>query len=215
MKKVLALAVLAALTLSAFGQGQIVFNNRVTTVTPNVSAPIFMADGTTAIAGAAARAALLGGALGLAGAVIPASGDVMAASAGTLSLLQSPSTTATWATFRTGTLAGFVAVGTDSARNSGLAYGSQGLFQVVAWTGAYDTWTAAFDAWKAGTAGVMIGASNPLTRPVSLNPTDLDVPTLQGLESFRLVAPVIVPEPTSLALAGLGAAALLIFRRRN
>jgi hypothetical protein len=209
MKKILAIGALATLTLSAFGQGQLTFNNRVLTVTPNVSAPVYIdvvGSGTNgAASGATVRAALLGGSTS----GTPAS----ASTAGTLALLVSPSTPATWATFRTGTLAGFVAVGTDSARNSGLAYGSTGLFQMVAWEGTQDTWAAAYAAWQSGQ--IRAGFSNPIQSAVTTGPTDLAVPALQGLNPFAIGFNVVVPEPSSFALAGLGAAALLIFRRRK
>lgn len=219
MKKILTLAALAGLSLSAFGQGQVIFNNRATAATPPVQSPFYIDSiGGTLMSGSdtTLRAALLGGATTLTPANIPGSRTNSAggsvAAQGTLSLLASPATGATWATFRTGTLAGYVAVGTDSARDSGLVYGSTGLFQVVAWNGGYNDWASAYAAWLQGTPGVRIGASNPMILPVSLSPTDTSVPTLTGLESFSIVG---VPEPSTFALVGLGAAALLIFRRRK
>jgi hypothetical protein len=208
MKKILAIGALATLTLSAFGQGQVNFNNRVLTVTPNVSAPVYIdVVGSGGLASSNfVRAALLGGST----AGTPASVVGGVYNAGNLSLLVSPSTPATWATFRTGTLAGFVAVGTDSARNSGLAYGSTGLFQMVAWEGTANTWAEAFVAWQSGQ--IRAGFSNPVILPVTLSAVDLNVPTLQGINPFAIIP---IPEPSTFALAGLGAAALLIFRRRK
>jgi hypothetical protein len=204
MKKLLTLAAMAGLTLSAFGQGQINFNNRVTSVTPAISAPVYLdVVGGTLLSGSdtSFHAALLGGAT---------TGTASSASAiGTLSLLASPSTAATWITFRTGTLAGFVAVGTDSARDSGLAYGSTGMFQMVAWQGTETTWAAAYADWKNGL--IKAGWSNPITSAVTTGPTDLAVPNLTGLQSFAIA----VPEPSTFALAGMGVAAMMIFRRRK
>lgn len=74
--------------------------------------------------------------------------------------------------------------------------------------------TAAWNAWKgAQTAG---GVSKTLSLasvggPVPGFPDDAPVP-MTGLESFNIYT---VPEPSTLALAGLGAAAVLIFRRRK
>jgi hypothetical protein len=222
MKKLLALGLLSTLAASAFGQGQVNFQNRATTATPNaVISPIYLGSvGGTLLSGTDTQfhAALLGAAtaLGLAPANIGhgsrTNGTAGADSMGTLPMLASPSTAATWVTFRTGTLAGFLAVGTDSARDAVAPYNSTALFQVVAWSGGYNTWAQAYNAWLSGTPGVLIGASNPLTLPVTSSATALDVPTLQGLESFAIVP---APEPTTFALAGLGAAALMIFRRRN
>jgi hypothetical protein len=45
----------------------------------------------------------------------------------------------------------------------------------------------------------------------TLNPA----PTLNGLRSFNLTGGAVIPEPSTFALVGLGAAALLIFRRRK
>lgn len=201
MKKILALAALTALSVSAFGQGQIQFNNRVTTTTPVVDALIRDAAGMPA-SGTNFRSALIGGST--------AGTPTTAASLGTLNLLASPTTGATWVTFRTGAAAGYVAVGTDSARDSGLPYNTMGLFQVVAWQGTQNTWAEAYQAWKAGQ--INAGFSNPILSGTTTGPTDLAVPSLIGLTSFSIVP---IPEPSSFALAGLGAAALLIFRRRK
>lgn len=133
---------------------------------------------------------------------------------GTLNLLANPSSGATWVTFRTGAAAGFVASSPLDTRDSGLPYSSTGLFQVVAWKGAFATWTDAFAAYQAGTPGVGIGASNPMVLTVTTNLTDMFIPSLQGLESFSIQ---LVPEPTSIGLLGTGLAtiALMAFARRT
>jgi hypothetical protein len=216
MKRGLTIIAATMAILQAFGQGQVNFNNRNTAVTPNVVAPIYWESvGGNLASGTGYRVALLGGSTSLTPAFIPFSrtnGGFGPSTAGTLNLLTSPSTSATWATFRTGTVAGFAAVGTDSARDSGLPYGSTGLFQVVAWSGQFNTWIEAYNAAIADPF-VGVGASNPLILPVTLNPTDLNVPALIGLESFAIVP--FIPEPSSFALAGLSAAALLSFGRRK
>jgi len=206
MKTLILLGLATTLTSNLFGQGQVSFNNRNLAATPNpVSSPIYSGVvGGTLLSGSDFRAALLGGTTDAIPAHIPTSrtNDFSSfVSGGTLLTLSSPTTVATWASFRTGTLAGFVAVGSDDIRDSQLAYGSTGQFQVVVWSGGYRAWNEAFAAWQAGTPGVLIGASNPMILPVSLRPTDLDVPTLQGLESFAIVA---APEPNSGILFGLG-----------
>lgn len=209
MKKLLALGVLASLTLSAFGQGQVVFNNRVTTTTAGVNDAVIDAKvyvdavGGTLCSGSGYRAALLGGAVGS----TPAS----ASSVGTLTLLASPTTAATWVEFRTGAPAGYINIGTDVARVTALPYGTTGVFQMVAWSGNYTTFAAAYAAAQSDLS-VKVGWSALLTRPTSQNATDLNPPNLQGLASFAITT---VPEPSTMALAGLGAAALLIFRRRK
>jgi hypothetical protein len=91
--------------------------------------------------------------------------------------------------------------------------------EMVAWdnsSGLYPTWTEASNAWLAGLIAAgktgtwnqdnIGGAVN--TPPRMINSTD---PTQHAL-SFNLY---FVPEPTTAALAGLGAAVLLILRRRK
>ncbi len=209
MKKILTIAALAGLTLSTFGQGLVQFNNRNTTSTPVVDATIWSGTTNAATGGVllngtdtSFRAALIGGAT--------TGTAASAASAGTLSLLASPATSATFVTFRTGAAAGYLGVSTDNTRDSGLAYGSTGLFQVVAWQGTETTWAAAYADWKNGL--IKAGWSNPLTLATTLNATDLNVTPLAGLQSFAITQ---VPEPSTFALAGMGVAALMIFRRRK
>jgi hypothetical protein len=219
MKKILALTLLAAASVSLYGQGIVQFQNRDTTVTPNVVAPIYV-DATNGAglngSDTTLRAALLGGPSTATAAFIPGSlysGSTGASTAGTLSLLASPSTGATWATFRTGAAAGYVAVGTDAARDTLQPFSTQVEVQVVAWNGGYNDWASAYAAWLAGTPGVKIGASNPLFVTTPSGATDPNLTKLVGLSSFAIVSNV--PEPSTFALVGLGAAALMIFRRRK
>lgn len=219
MKKLLALTALASLSLTTFGQGTVQFQNRDTANVPNVNAPIYLdVVGGTLLNGTdtSLHAALLGGASTGTAAFIPNSrtnGGSGASVVGTLSLLASPSTAATWTTFRTGAAAGYLGVGTDTARDTLQPFGGQAMVQVVAWNGGFTTWTAAYNAWASGTPGILIGASNPLVVTLPAGPTDPNLTRLVGLESFAIVPSV--PEPSTLALAGLGAAALLFIRRRK
>lgn len=205
MKKLLTLAALASLTLSAFGQGQVLFNNRATSATPPLNSPIYLdVVGGVKLEGATYRAALLGGAVG--------SVATSLSGIGNLATLASPNSGATWVTFRTGgTFGGAVAVGSDGARIlPTVAYGQSAVLQMVAWAGNYTTWA---DAYAAGMAAqTKFGWSNPITITTSTSLTDPNLPVLQGLNSFAIT---LVPEPSSMALLGLGAAALMIFRRRN
>jgi hypothetical protein len=87
---------------------------------------------------------------------------------------------------------------------SGVALKGTATLQLYAWVGAYATYADAFAA----------GALNAVS-PTFLNPTGgggspPSLPaTLTGMPSM-----ILVPEPSTLALAGLGAA-LLLFRRRK
>jgi hypothetical protein len=57
------------------------------------------------------------------------------------------------------------------------------------------------------------GVSGPIIINLAIPPAP--APTMAGLTAFGLTPGGIVPEPSTFALAGLGAAALLAFRRRK
>jgi len=86
----------------------------------------------------------------------------------------------------------------------GVAATSTGFFQVDAWIGSQSSYASAFAAnAPTGQSAVFqngTGGGNVLP------------PDLTGMPSFTLGT---VPEPTTLALAGLGAASLLLFRRKK
>lgn len=139
MKKLLTLSAMTLLAVSAFGQGQVMFNNIDKTGTPNILAPIHFDSPTGAvISGTDARACLLGG---------PAATGVATtlASLGNLQVLVSAgSSGATWVNFRTGAAAGYVNVGQDGARVvPGVAYSGSAMLQMVAWTGNFTDWASA------------------------------------------------------------------------
>lgn len=94
----------------------------------------------------------------------------------------------------------------------GQAGGSTITVQVRAWAAtAGQTWDQAYAYAAAHSTEALVGMSGLFQ--VQLATTPPGTPTnLGGLTSFSLVP---VPEPSTLALAGLGAAALLIFRRRK
>lgn len=108
--------------------------------------------------------------------------------------------------FRAGTAAGLwnAILGMVTAQPGG----SKATFQVRAWDNAGGTitsWDSALVRGKSAlvdTATVLGGAGSPPGAPANL----------LGLTSFTLVP---VPEPTTAALAGLGLAGLMIFRRRK
>jgi hypothetical protein len=92
---------------------------------------------------------------------------------------------------------------------TGIAAGANVSYAVIGWVGNF----ASFDAALAGGAAMLgvnataftmaTGGVDPLVPPPSLS-TSFTGLTLQP-----------IPEPSTFALAGLGAAALLIFRRRK
>jgi len=113
-------------------------------------------------------------------------------------------------TFRTGTGAGIVAATTATFANVPKD-AANAVLQMRVFPTSFGSWATALAAWGANTPGVYIGASNPFL--VSAIGGDVNTPpNLTGLLSFSLVA---APEPSSFALAGMGLASLLIFRRRK
>lgn len=206
MKKLLALALMGSFTLTVFGQGQVVFNNLNSGI--GLKSPVYYqptADPASAVLADGTlypdlKAALLGGVTSGTAATIK--------NAGNLSLLAAPSdATATWVGFRSGAPAGYVIATGDTSRVvSGVDWGGSALVQMVGWKGSETTYAAAL------AAGDPVGVSNPLTLTLPTGPTSTDLTYLTGLQSFTITG---VPEPSTFALAGLGAAALLIFRRRK
>ncbi len=114
-------------------------------------------------------------------------------------------------TFRTGAGAGFIAQASDTLGN--VPKDSAGAtLEIVAWdnsSGLYSTWTQASVAWAAGL--IAAGESGPVN--VALIGGDVNTPPNFNTPSFNLY--FTIPEPSTFALAGLGAAAMLIFRRRK
>jgi PEP-CTERM motif len=120
--------------------------------------------------------------------------------------------------FRSGTAAGVVYPTTVTFANIAEASPAATL-ELFVWdnsSGLYSDWTQGSAAWKAGL--IVAGTCGTWTQPMGggivgapnmINPTD---PT-QHARSFNLYT--WIPEPTTPALLGLGAAAMLIFRRRK
>src|SRR6266700_1516584 len=71
---------------------------------------------------------------------------------------------------------------------------------------------ATFDLAKASQGGEW-GVSAPVIVNLAIPPAP--APPMAGLPGFELTMIDVVPEPSTFALAGLGAAALLVFRRRK
>lgn len=102
--------------------------------------------------------------------------------------------------FRTGAPAGYVDVAAGAERSfTTVAPGGSGFAQVRAWKGAA-TWEAASIRGESNIIPVSFGGGSP----------PLPAGDLIGLASFTLV-----PEPSTIALGLLGAAALVAARRRK
>jgi hypothetical protein len=104
--------------------------------------------------------------------------------------------------------AGLFSGGTYTINN--IAEATNAEYFLIGWTGASTTWDAAFAGGSSafGQSAIATTATgDPLATPVPGFPVSLR-PTFPGLI-------LGMPEPSTSALAGLGLAALLVFRRRN
>jgi hypothetical protein len=207
MKKTLIVTFAMACAVSVMAQGKVTFNNRVvgTVVAPvygvNPANTLEMLQGNDATgtpAGSAVYAGpkldgtgysaqlFWGAGLGLTMDMIVNAGPVTA--------------------FRAGNAAGFITAVDGTLPGSTI--GSDLTLQLRAWDnrgGQVGTWA------EAVAAGVAMGYSMPFDH-VAVGGGSLPAKNLVGLQSFNIAE---VPEPSSLALLGLGAAAMMIFRRRN
>jgi len=96
--------------------------------------------------------------------------------------------------------------------NSGNGYaetfvsaGSTGTFEVQGWLGAYSSYAAA------NTAGQAVGWTGSFTETMQSSIGGAN--TIENMPALNLLTSI--PEPTTMALAGLGALSLLIVRRRS
>jgi len=211
MKKLLGITAACALTASAFAQGTVTFQNLTGLVKQWTSATDStlvsatkgnaMVDLITAATGVTLPNPL--GTYNAAGNFIPAY-----------------STLATFLTANPGWTSQAVG-GVNSANGifnngtvslTGIADGANAQYLIIGWTGTEATYDLAVtDKEMLGTSGVFTtGTGDPSTTPPG-TPINLRA-TFTGLT----LAPSgsVIPEPTSFALLGLGAAAMLIFRRR-
>jgi hypothetical protein len=223
MKRLILLAITLTSALSVLAQGTVVFNNRIagTGITHVYSGPLYRTGNGSADVPPGPTDyrfgfTLIGTVGGMTGSttfaqLIGANGAFAPES----SLLPSTSPATT---FRTGAAAGFVA-GTTATFNNIPPDAGAASFELAVWdnsSGLFPTWTQA----SVGIAGGLIAGG----RSAEFNLTQIGgttftppniVSSIPGLGLQSFVAIVFIPEPTTIALASLGAAALFIFRRRR
>jgi len=209
MKKTLLTIIATVLTVSAMAQGTLNFGN---SFSPSFRAPIY-ADNPASPGTSQTGQSALGiptGTTVYGGALLQGTRYVMALYAGPSSVTDPTLLTfVTSGVFRTATgnvlPAGLITTVTD-VPIPGVAPGAQAKLEVR----VFDTTTGAtFDlATDRGRSGLFL--SGPLGGVTTGGP--VLPPDMTGWASFSLAA---IPEPSTFALAGLGAAALLIFRRRK
>lgn len=205
--------ILAALTLtvSAFGQGQVNFNNRITGVGAFV-APIYGVNPAAPTVRIAGNSTANGGTANYTG--VP----LLQGSGFSAALWEGPADSATGLDFtqisaitgfRTATTLGGI-IQTPAVVNTATASGSRAAFQVRAWDNKGGTIANWADALAAGQRGeTATGFSDTFSMTVGGGSSP--APNITGLRSFNLT---IVPEPSLIALGALGFGALLLRRRK-
>lgn len=225
MKKTIVTSLALVAAMGAFAQGTVTFNNVVSgQVSTRVYAPTPGNESVQTVGNTAAQTApgtqtytgaLLTGSgwtaqlWSVSGSVIPA--GVLTPYGLIDASLQASATTTT---FRTGGAAGVVQAPPGAAVLANVALdAASAVLQLRVFPTSFGTWAAAVTAFNENNPLAIIGAS-PMFVVNQIGGNVNTPPNLVGLQSFSLVS-APVPEPGTLALAGLGAASLLLFRRKK
>ncbi len=214
MKKLILTLAVSASTLSLFAQGTVDFNNRNTA--GGFFAPVYGPESGNAQLSKTGNSAagLPAGTQVYTGALLTGSGYRAILFAGPQGSAEGALTAASASsTFRTGTSAGAFAGITVTV--TGVAATETATAQVRVWdntSGLYPDWASAQVAWAAG----LINAGKSALFDIALLGGGVQTPPQPtGMRSFNIYSLSAVPEPSTFVLAGLGAAGLLIFRRRK
>lgn len=198
MKKVLLTLCAAVVATSVMAQGTISFNNR---VTGTIVTHVYL-GGTSQMAGNGANDTPSGG-MDWAGLTALSGAGYSAALLSGVSVDNLVFQPTSVTTFRTGAAAGFIAPVTVTLSNVPKDAPSA-FFQMVAWDNQGGTVTD----WR----NALVSGASPVFTVAGIGGDLTPTPNPVGLQSFNIYP---IPEPSTFALAGLGAAALMIFRRRR
>lgn len=221
MKKLLGILAISALAASAFAQGTVTFGNQTgrvqqwTSTTDNT-----LVYGTAGNAMVQLIAAPAGTALNnaLSGSLTPLGAFLNYSTLGAFLGANPLWTIPTGVGSNPGGLQGTAGVFNDGVLSiAGVAGGANAVYAVIGWTGTYATLDAAITAAMINNANSFIGISGVITTATG-DPSASPPGTPAALKTTftgLVMAPVYIPEPATFALAGLGLAALLMFRRRN
>ena len=203
MKKTLVTMAVAAFAISSFAQGTLlVLNTSGSSFRSQIYGPQ-AGDPSQSLTGNSA-AGVPAGSTVYTGGTLAGSGFTFAVYYGASTVVD-PSTLTLLVTapFRTGGAAGLIAPIPDVVLN-GVAPGASAQLQVRAWDNAGGTITSFANAVTKGSSAMFL--SQPLGGGI------VSSPDMTGWTSFNIYT---VPEPSTFVLAGLGAAGLMIFRRRK
>jgi len=211
-KSIFAFGVVLASTAGVMAQGTLNYSTR---VTGSVVAPIYNTavgesrkEGNTAAGTPAGTQTYLGGLL--TGSGFSAQLFYLAGLDNTEASLVAAAGSVT--TFRTSaTLAGTIATSFQTLPLTSV--GGSATLQLRVWenlNGTLTSWDQAAPFWESGT--IKAGKSSVFNISGLVDNQNPNPPNMDGIRSFNIY---VVPEPSTFLLAGLGAASLLIFRRRK
>lgn len=212
MKRSIITGILLLGVANVLAQGTINYNNRQSDVRAPVYGPLGPGD-TTAITGQSS--------IGIPAGTTDYGGRPLLAGAGYFAQLwagpaNSPESSlapvpGTLTTFRTGAFAGYFAPPPEAITIPGVPQGSVATLQLRVWDnlgGTVSDWATAEARWL---NGLLAAGRSPLFQSLPLGGGIVLPPNLVGLQSFNIY---YIPEPGTLALLGLGALGLMIFRRK-
>jgi len=216
MKNLAVIAIASLISASAFGQGQINFNNRVVGV---VVAPVYGVNPASPTVRLSGNATTNGGSVNYSGIPLVAgtnySAQIFYGPAGTTDPLTMQATDpSTQVPFRsTAATGGFIQNQAAAVTLNGIDFGQTAAIQMRVWDnrgGTINSWAQSQSA-RLSDPTLATGMSDIFQVAMSAN-ASIPPPNMVGLTSFNLT---VVPEPSVIALGALALGALLLRRRKS